>query len=107
MENIIAVEIIKREVYGNIELLSDKSKIKDIVKYDNYAINKKLSNEFKSVINVLQNVIDAYYFSYYEVSPFVELSLSNLDYALDENLKTLNSMKKLLKFVEWNQQIKT
>lgn len=98
-EQIIAVELIKNEVEENIKFLSDTTKIKIAVKYDNNLINKKLKKEFVLYTSLLQKIVNDYYFSYYEVSSFVNMNLENLSYSIEKNLETLNSMKKLIKFV--------
>jgi len=99
VENIIAIELISNEVEDNIKFLSDFSKVRTAVKYESRVINEKFKKEFDLYTSLLQKIVDSYYFSYYEVSSFVDMTLENIHYSIEKNLETLSSMKKLLKFV--------
>jgi hypothetical protein len=98
IEKIITVELFTNMV-NSLENRLDYTKAKNNAKYHNLEFNKSLSNDFKQITEVLQNVVDSFYLDYYEVNTFQQINLDNLDYSIKHNLQLINNTKKLIKFI--------
>lgn len=98
IEKTIAVELFTNMV-NSLEYRLDYTKAKQNAKYQNTEFNLSLSNDFKQVTEVLQNVVDEFYLGYYEVDNFKPIFLNNLSESLNHNLKLVNNAKKLIKFI--------
>lgn len=96
---IIAIELVTKTIQSCEQILNDKPKLVHSLKYNSKELNKSLSQSFAQLVDILQTVVDKFYWSYYEVQKFVPLSLIDLDYCVEKNKEILNAMKKLLKFV--------
>ena len=94
----ITTEIFNRMVLS-IENKLNSSNLHNEVKYNKEALNSSLKYDFDQFTEVLQNVVDSFYFDNYVVDSFIPLFLEDLEYCKSHNLSLLNSMKKLLKFI--------
>lgn len=97
---IIASEIIKREIVKIEELFNEKGKLLIELKYNKKALNERLKKDIEKYREILQNVVDKFYWSYYEVPNFIALEESYLDEAIEHNKVILRNMTKLLKFID-------
>lgn len=97
---IIVSEIIKREIIKIEELFNDKGKLFTELKYNKKALNERLKKDIEKYREILQNVVDKFYWSYYEVPNFIALEESYLDEAIEHNRTILRNMTKLLKFID-------
>ena len=95
---LISVEIINRMVVS-LEVKLKSESLKNEVKYHGKQLNNYLSNDFKAVIEIIQNVVDKFYFDKYIVNSFMTLYLDDLDFCVSHNTSLVNSMKKILKYV--------
>jgi len=95
----ITVEIFNRMIISAEQKLNSINLAHE-VKYNGEELNKSLKYDFDQITEVLQNVIDKFYFDKYVVDSFMPLFLEDLDYCKNHNLSLLNSMKKLLKFIK-------
>ena len=98
-EQEIAVELFKRMISSIERKLADKVALKKSVKYDQKGLNDSLSSDFGQIKEVVQGLVNAYYRRYYPIDNFAPFSLDCFDYALEQNLKLIESVKKLLKFI--------
>ena len=97
-EQLIATELLNRNV-ELLELKLNSTSLKNEVKYYSRALNQSLESDFDQFSNILQSVVDSFYFNHYIVDRFMPFSIVDLEVARKHNLSLLNSMKKLLKFV--------
>ncbi len=97
-EQIIATELLNRKV----ELLESKlnnTSLENEVKYNNKVLNQSLKSDFDQLSDILQRIVDSFYFDRYVVDRFMSFPVGDLKVARNHNLSLLNSMKKLLKFI--------
>ena len=95
---IIAIELINRTV-SNIENKLTSTTLKNEVKYNSKELNTSLKLDFDQINEVLQGVVDRFYFNNYIVDSFIPLFEEDLDFSIVHNLKIVNSFKKVLKFI--------
>lgn len=95
---IVAFGIFSKMV-DNIESRILSQSFKRDLKYNNEQVNKSLTGDYASIVEVLQAVVDKFYHLYYEVEGFQPFSPNNFDSTLSHNLTLLRNCKKLLKFV--------
>lgn len=98
-EETIAVAIIEKNVDSLINKMSSSS-FKNEVKYHADSINKSMVDDFKQITEILQHVVDSYYYNSYVVDSFVAFHIDDYDFCVEHNLSLANSMKKVLKFVK-------
>lgn len=96
--NIIAVELLSNTIDNLENKLTDKSTLTKNLKYNEEACNDSMEKDFSWITDVLQNVVDEYYRSYYSVDTFFKINLSNIETAVIHNLDILKNAKKLLKY---------
>lgn len=97
--NIIAVELLSNTINNLEEKLNDKVSLKRNLKYNEEVCNNSMEKDFSWITDVLQNLVDEYYRSYYSVDTFIRISLSNVEIAVNHNLDILKNAKKLLRYV--------
>ena len=95
----ITVEIFNRMVLS-IENKLNSSNLHNEVTYNKEELNKSLKCDFDQFTEVLQNVVDKFYFDNYVVDSFIPLFSEDLDFCRKHNLSLISSMKKLLKFIK-------
>lgn len=95
----ITGEIFNRMVLS-IENKLNSSNLHNEVTYNKEELNKYLKYDFDQFTEVLQNVVDKFYFDNYVVDSFIPLFSEDLDFCRKHNLSLINSMKKLLKFIK-------
>ena len=95
----ITVEIFNRMVLS-IENKLNSSNLHNEVTYNKEELNKSLKYDFDQFTEVLQNVVDKFYFDNYVVDSFIPLFSEDLGFCRKHNLSLVNSMKKLLKFIK-------
>lgn len=97
---IIASEIIRREINHIEELFNNKTRLLNELRYSKTQLNNRLKKDIEKYREILQNVVDKFYWSYYEVPNFIALEESYLDEAIEHNKVILTNMTKLLKFID-------
>ena len=98
-EQIISVELLSNTIDRTELILLDRIKLNNSLKYHSEAFNQSIKENINWMSEVLQKVVDKYYFDYYEVNNYIEMNLDNLEYTLEHNLSIVNSCKKLVKFI--------
>lgn len=94
----ISVEIFNNMIIS-IEGKLNSTSLRNEVEYNNLELNKSLKYDFDQFTEVLQSVVDKFYFDNYIVDSFMPLFLEDLEYCKNKNLALLSSMKKTLKFI--------
>lgn len=94
----ITVEIFNRMILS-IDNKLNSSNLHNEVFYNNKELNKSLKYDFDQITEVLQSVVDRFYFDNYVVKSFIPLFSEDLQHCKNHNLSLLNSMKKVLKFI--------
>lgn len=97
---IIVSEIIRREINHIEELFNNKARLLNELRYDKTQLNNRLKKDIEKYREILQNVVNEFYWSYYEVPHFIELEKEYLDDILEHNRTILRNMTKLLKFID-------
>jgi hypothetical protein len=97
--DILAVTLLEGSI-ASIETKLTSQRLKNDVKYHNAALNRSLKSDFDQVTEILQGVVDAFYFDSFVVDKFEPLFAENLDFAVKHNLSLLGSLKKVLKLIE-------
>ena len=95
----IAIELINGRVSSIETILNDKD-LYSKVKYNGKQLNISLKNDFDQFTEILQSVVDSFYYNNYVVDTFLPLYPNDLDFCKEHNLSVLNSMKKVLKFIK-------
>lgn len=98
-ETIIATEILNRTVLSIESRLNNHTELSNSIKYHNLAFNESLKKDFDQIIEVLQAVVDKFYIDNYMVDSYVYFNLCDIEFCKNHNMSILNSMKKLLKFI--------
>ncbi|MRM93759.1 hypothetical protein D1Z98_01880 [Riemerella anatipestifer] len=100
VENILAIEFIKRDIAFIKNLFDNKTALKKELKYNEKALNERLHESFNHFTEILQKTVDKYYFGFYEVKKYIKLDIDYLDETIEENSEVLRNIEKLIKFVE-------
>ena len=98
-EQTIAISIIENTINSLDEKLTDTSSLKKQVKYHGKKLNESMAKDFNQITEILQSVVNAFYYNSYIVDSFIAFHLEDFDFCVKHNYSLLNSMKKLLKFV--------
>ena len=99
-KKIIVAELIRRDSNAINELFNDTARLKEELKYNADALNDRLNKSFEQFREILQAIVDKFYYDYYQIRSFVRLDLNYLNETVNENKETLNGIIKLLKFVD-------
>jgi len=97
VETIIAVDLFSKMVERIENRISHKDFKKEL-KYNLNDINLYLAKDYKQIVSVLQQTVDSFYLSNYEIKGFQNFSLIDFDFCLKHNLGLINNCKKLIKF---------
>ncbi|MFS0489925.1 hypothetical protein [Leadbetterella byssophila] len=97
--DILAVTLLEGKI-NSIEVKLTSQNLRNEVKYHNEALNQSLKSDFDQLTEILQGVVDAFYFDSFVVDRFEPLFIENLDFAVKHNLSLLGSLKKVLKLIE-------
>ena len=95
---IIAVEMFTNLV-NQLEENLTAQRFRTEVKYHAEAINNALQKDFQQIVEILQNVVDKFYWSKYEVNGFLPFNSKDFDAILKHNLELVRNCKKLCKFI--------
>lgn len=95
----ISVGIVNR-MMSSIDKKLNSSNLHNEVKYNNEVLNKSLKNDFDQITEILQSIIDKFYWDTYIVDSFMPLFCEDLEFCKKHNLSLSNSMKKVLKWLE-------
>lgn len=99
-KKIIVAELIRRDSNAINELFNDTARLKKELKYNADALNDRLNKSFEQFREILQAIVDKFYYDYYQIRGFVRLDLNHLNETVNENKETLNGIIKLLKFID-------
>lgn len=97
--SIITVEIIRKDIESIKELFNNTSALKRELRYNSEPLNNRLAQSFKEFRTILQDVVDKFYWSYYEVRPYTRLDINHLEETVEANREVLRNIEKLIKFV--------
>jgi hypothetical protein len=103
MKNQIATQISVALFTNMVSALESKlngQSLLNEVKYNNHQLNKSLKADFDQITEVLQAVVDSFYYDRYIVNSFMPLHREDLAYCKAHNLELLGSIKKVLKFIQ-------
>lgn len=98
-QEVISVELFTRMI-DNLEARIKSQSFKNEVKYHSEAINKAMFQDFKSIVNVLQAIVNKFYLDKYEISGFQAFSVQDFDFCVSHNLSLINNCKKLIRFAK-------
>lgn len=98
-ETTISIEIFNRMILSIENKLNNYTELFNSVKYHNSAFNNALKKDFDQITEVLQKTVDKFYIDNYIVDSYAAFSLNDIDFCKNHNMSILNSMKKLLKFI--------
>jgi len=87
--------LIRRDSNAINELFNDTARLKKELKYNADALNDRLNKSFEQFREILQAIVDKFYYDYYEIRSFVRLDLNHLNETINENKETLNGIIKL------------
>lgn len=97
---IISVELFRNTIESLILSISNQSKLRNQVQYNNDELNNSFKKSFSQITEVLQSVVDSFYWDYYEVNEFQPFNVESLDSDISHNLSILRSAQKLTKFIQ-------
>lgn len=99
VKTVIAVDLLTKTIEGIESRLTGVS-LKNEIKYHGEALNKSLKAEFDRITGILQEVVDSFYIDSYLVDSYEAMFIENLESAKVQNVSILNSMKKVLRFID-------
>lgn len=98
-----AIEALTTAIFENmvnsLEAKLTSASLKKELQYNCDALNNSLFNDFLTIKEVLQKVVDKYYFNYYEVEGYQQITLCNMQSSISHNLSLVRNAKKLIKFI--------
>lgn len=96
---IIAERLLLNSINNKISLLENYTALLRAVKYDNKTFNDSYGSDFDEYREILQNLVYSFGFNACKVNGWKHLTLENYEETAKENIATLKSMKKAMKFI--------
>ncbi len=97
ISTILSVELFERMVNG-LENRINHHNFKNDLKYNLQDINNSMEKDFTDIVNLLQKIVDKFYYSKYDINGFIPFNLSDVDFCIEHNLMLVRNCKKLIKF---------